>query len=65
MKRKFDAYLLRPFAKRVQNWIVDQYTARNFKVVVVSVGMGNCWYEEMLTSADKVGGSKKGKNMQT
>ena len=33
MKGKFDAYVLWPLAKRVQNWIVDRSTARNFTVV--------------------------------
>ena len=32
MKGKFDAYVLWPLAKRVQNWIVDWFTARNFTV---------------------------------
>jgi hypothetical protein len=32
MKGKFDAYVLWPSDKRVQNWIVDWSTARNFMV---------------------------------
>ena len=34
MKGKFDAYVLWPLAQRVQNWIVDQSTARDFTVIV-------------------------------
>ena len=33
MKGKFNAYVLWPFAKKFQNWIVDRYTARNFMVL--------------------------------
>ena len=32
IKRKFDAYVLWPLAKIVQNWIVDRPTASNFTV---------------------------------
>ena len=32
MQGKFDAYVLWPLAKRIQNWIVDQSTARDFTV---------------------------------
>ena len=32
MKEKFDAYVLWPLSKRVQNWIVDRSTAPNFMV---------------------------------
>ena len=32
MKEKFDAYVLWPLDKMVQNWIVDQSTARDFTV---------------------------------
>ena len=32
MKRKFDAYVLWPLAKKFQNLIVDQSTARDFTV---------------------------------
>ena len=32
MKGKFNAYVLWPLAKRVQNWIVDRSTAHNFTV---------------------------------
>jgi hypothetical protein len=32
MKGKFDAYVLWPFAKMFQNWIVDRSTARNFTI---------------------------------
>ena len=32
MKGKFDAYVLWPLAKRVQIWIVDRSTARDFTV---------------------------------
>ena len=46
MERKFDAYVLWPLAKRVKNWIVDRFTARNFMVLgfVYSVEMeGSRW----------------------
>ena len=33
MKGKFDAYVLWPLAKKVQNWIVDRSTARNSTVI--------------------------------
>ena len=36
MKGKFDAYVLWPLDKRVQNWIVAQSTARNFMVVTMT-----------------------------
>ena len=36
MKGKFDAYVLWPLAKKLQNWIVDRSTARDF-----TVGMKN------------------------
>jgi len=32
VKGKFDAYVLRPLAKKFQNWIVDRSTARDFTV---------------------------------
>jgi hypothetical protein len=32
MKEKFDAYLLWPLTKKIQNWIVDRSTARDFTV---------------------------------
>ena len=32
IKGKFNAYVLRPLVKRVQNWIVDWFTAHNLKV---------------------------------
>ena len=32
MKRKIDAYVLSPFTKMLQNWIVDWSTARDFIV---------------------------------
>ena len=32
MKGKFDAYILWPLAQRVQNWIADRSTARDFTV---------------------------------
>ena len=32
MKGKFDAYVLWPLAKKLQNWIVDRSTARDFTV---------------------------------
>ena len=32
MKREINAYVLWPLAKRVQNWILDRSTARNFTV---------------------------------
>ena len=37
MKGKFEAYVLRPLAKRVQNWIVDQSTARDFTVYIARI----------------------------
>ena len=37
MKGKFDAYVLWPLAKRVQNWIVDRSTARDFTVYMWEV----------------------------
>ena len=37
MKGKFDAYVLWPLAKKLQNWIVDQSTARDFTVVEHSI----------------------------
>ena len=33
MKGKFDAYVLRPLAKKFQNWIADRSTARDFTVI--------------------------------
>ena len=33
MKVEFDAYVMWPLAKKSQNWIVDQSTARDFTVV--------------------------------
>ena len=33
MKGKFDAYVLWPLTKRVQNWIVNRSTARDFTVI--------------------------------
>ena len=33
IKGKFDAYVLWPLAKKVQNWIVDRSTARDFTVI--------------------------------
>ena len=36
MKEKFDAYVLWPLAQRVQNWIVDWSTARDFTVSKIS-----------------------------
>jgi hypothetical protein len=32
MKAKFDAYVLWPLERSIQNWIVDWSTARNFMV---------------------------------
>ena len=32
MKGKLDPYVLWPLAKKLQNWIVEQSTARNFTV---------------------------------
>ena len=32
MKGKFNTYVLWPLAQRVQNWIVDRFTARDFMV---------------------------------
>ena len=37
MKGKFDVYVLWPSAKRVQNWIVDESTARDFTVNNISI----------------------------
>ena len=36
MKGKFDAYVLWPLTKRVQNWIVDRSTARDFTVCTMN-----------------------------
>jgi hypothetical protein len=36
MKGNFDAYVLWPLDKMVQNWIVDRSTARDFTVVVLT-----------------------------
>ena len=33
---KFDAYVLWPLAEKVQNWIVDGSTARDFTVSILS-----------------------------
>ena len=35
MKGKFDVYVLWPLAKRVQNWIVDRFTARDFTLLMI------------------------------
>ena len=35
MTGKFDAYVLWPLAKRVQSWIVDRSTARDFTVAIL------------------------------
>ena len=49
MTGKFDAYVLWPLAKRVQNWILDRSTARNFTVTHFCEGLneltccGSCW----------------------
>ena len=40
MKGKFEAYVLWPLAKKFQNWIVDQSTARDFTVIVSQPGDG-------------------------
>ena len=49
MKGKFDAYVLWPLAKRVQNWIVDRSTARNFMVnKVYQIGCLEMEWEEIL-----------------
>ena len=32
MKGKFDAYVLRPLAKKLQNWIVGRFTAQDFTI---------------------------------
>ena len=34
-ERKFDAYVLWSLAQRLQNWIVDRSTARDFTVVIL------------------------------
>ena len=36
MKGKFDVYVVWPLTKKFQNWIVDQSTARNFTVLVLT-----------------------------
>ena len=33
MKENFDSYVLWPLDKMVQNWIVDQSTARDFMLI--------------------------------
>ena len=38
MKGNFDAYVLWPLTKKFQNWIVDWSTARDFTVVIDSMG---------------------------
>ena len=37
IKGKFDTYVLWPLAQRVQNWIVDRSTARDFTVTVIGI----------------------------
>ena len=37
MKGKFDAYVLWSLAQRVQNWIVDRSTARDFTVCYICI----------------------------
>ena len=37
MKGKFDAYVLWPLFKRVQNWIIARSTARDFKVCIFEI----------------------------
>ena len=48
MKGKFDAYVLWPLAKRVQNWIVDRSNARDFTVFMFmsSLGVRSTWTEQ-------------------
>ena len=43
MKGKFDAHVLWPLAKKFQNWIVDQSTARDFTIYSVFVLKCNAW----------------------
>ena len=43
MKGKFDAYVLRPLAKKFQNWIADRSTARDFTVFLVYIK--NCHWK--------------------
>ena len=43
VKGKFDAYVLWPLAKKFQNWIVDQSTAREFTV-------DNVWVKKTWTN---------------
>ena len=43
MKVKFDAYLLWPLAKNFQNWIVDRSTARNFRVLFLTLKVHIWW----------------------
>ena len=45
MKGNFDAYVLRPLDKMVQNWIVDRSTACNF--TVDSLGKITLWWHDL------------------
>ena len=44
IKGKFDAYVLRPLAKKLQNWIVDRSTARKFTVPIWIVKVTECLF---------------------
>ena len=56
MKGKFDAYVLWPLTKRVQNWIVDRSTAHNFTVCKLNTVL--CIYnfdKEVIRKENKKG----------
>ena len=44
IKEKFDAYVLWPLAKKIQNWIVDRSTARDFTVFLLLNFSKNCLF---------------------
>ena len=50
MKGKFDAYVLWPLAKWVQNWIVDRSTARDFTVYPNQNQCKNIFFKSKLWS---------------
>ena len=52
MKGKFDAYVLWPLTKRVQNWIVDRSTAPNFMLelqskIVIFQNVNKHWWAHL------------------
>ena len=50
MKGKFDAYILWPLDKRVQNWIVDRCTAPDFTVCQIrTLGSKEFYYLNFVT----------------